>query len=126
MPHGHAPAEQGQESRWNGVGRQRQGWLWGFAAAFHSEKWAELAGEPSRYRQGGRLVPKAPQYARGFLDSACEPTVHALRREACPAQGKSSSSSPFAASPAIPASGAFASALFVLPGFASALTGFPA
>ena len=66
------------------------------------------------------------QYARGLLDSACEPSVHALRHEACPAQGKSSSSSPFAASPAIPASGAFASALFVLPGFASALTGFPA
>ena len=34
--------------------------------------------------QGGRLVPKAPQYARGLLDSAYEPTVHALRREICP------------------------------------------
>ena len=108
------------------MGRQRQGWLWGFAAAFHSEKWAELAGEPSRYRQGGASCRRHLRYAKGFLDSACEPTVHALRHEACPAQGKSSSSSPFAASPAIPASGAFASALFVLPGFASALTGFPA
>lgn len=74
----------GQESRWNGVGRQRQGWLWGFAAAFHSEKWAELAGEPSRYRQGGASGQRHLQYARGLLDSACEPTVHALRREACP------------------------------------------
>lgn len=76
--------------------------------------------------RAGASCQRHLQYARGLLDSACEPTVHALRHEACPAQGKSSSSSPFAASPAIPASGAFASALFVLPSFASALTGFPA
>ena len=108
---------------WAGSGKDGSGAL---PLPFIRKNGRNWQGNPHDTGKAGASCQRHLQYARGFLDSACEPSVHALRREACPAQGKSSSSSPFAASPAIPASGAFASALFVLPDFASALTGFPA
>lgn len=66
---------------WAGSGKDGSGAL---PLPFIRKNGRNWQGNPHDTGKAGASCQRHLQYARGFLDSACEPTVHALRHEACP------------------------------------------